>query len=119
MNQLETQSGYIQAAINDYNKAKITVEKLKDSKEGSDILIPIGGSSYVNANVKKPKNILFDIGEGFVIEKSSEDTIENIDKRIKFLEKNQEKLNEVMQNLQKEATEISMKAQEIYKQQQG
>ena len=53
-----------------------------------------------------------------VTEKTSEDAIKKINQRIDDLQKTQEKLLTMMQNLQNEATEISAKAQKLYEEQQ-
>ena len=113
MSSLETQSSYMQAAIADYTKAKMTIEQLSKTSKGEEILLPIGGSTYIKASTIDSSQVLFDIGAGVVTEKSTEDTIKNIDKRIEDLEKTHERLVEIMQNLQNEATEISQKAQNL------
>ena len=113
MNSLEIQSQYLQAAILDYNKAKITLENLRNSEKNDEILLPIGGSTFINANIKNPSNVLFDIGAGIVTEKKAEDAVNNIDKKIQELQKTQEKLITMMQNLQNESAEISAKAQKL------
>jgi len=113
MNSLEIQSQYLQAAIADYNKAKITLEQLHDADKGTEILLPIGGSTYIDATVKNTSKVLFDIGGGIVTEKTSDDAIKKIDMRIEDLQKTQEKLLTMMQNLQNEATEVSAKAQKL------
>ena len=113
MNTLEMQSSYVQAAITDYNKVKITLEQLGNLDKDTEILLPIGGSTFINAITKDKSKVLFDIGGGVVMEKTSDDAIKKIDKRIDDLQKTQEKLLETMQNLQNEATEISAKAQKL------
>ena len=113
MNSLEMQSQYLQAAILDYNKAKITLENLRKTKKDEDILLPIGGSTFINANLKNPSNVLFDIGAGIVTEKKAEDAINKINKKIEDLQKTQEKLLTMMQNLQNESAEVSAKAQKL------
>jgi len=118
MNTLEMQSQYLKAAIADYNKAKITIEQLSNTDTGTEILLPIGGSTYINAAAKNTSKLLFDIGGGIVTEKTSDDAIKKIDKRIEGLQKTQEKLIEAMQNLQNEATEVSAKAQKLLAEEQ-
>jgi prefoldin alpha subunit len=113
MNQLEMQSQYLQAAVADYNKAKITLEQLSNAEAGTEMLLPIGGSTFINANAKDTSKVLFDIGGGIVTEKNSEDAIKNIDKRLEELQKTQEKLMEMIQNIQAEATETYAKAQKL------
>lgn len=113
LNNLEMQSSYIQSAILDYNKAKITLENLKNTEKDKEILLPIGGSTFINANIKDPSNVLFDIGAGLVTEKKTEEAIKNIDKKIEEFQKTQEKVSAVMQNLQNSSAEITAKAQKL------
>lgn len=113
MSSLETQSSYMQAAIAEYNKSKMTIEQLSKTSKGEEILLPIGGGTFIKATTIDSSQVLYDIGAGIVTEKSTDDTIKNIDKRIEELQKSLEKLAEIMQNLQNEATEISQKAQSL------
>ena len=111
--QIEMQQQYVQAAIADYTKAKLTLENLGKADEKSDILLPIGGSTFINATAKDTSKVLFDIGAGIVTEKTFEDAINKIDERVKSLEQTQEKLTTMMQQIQEEAAEISNKAQAL------
>ena len=113
INSVEMQSSYLQAIINEYNKVKITLEQIVKINKGSEVLLPLGGSSFIEANITNPSKVLFDIGAGIVIEKTSNDAIKKIDERIVDLQKNQEKILTIMQNLQNEAMEVSAKAQKL------
>ena len=119
MNQLELQSQYVNAAVADYTKAKVTVEKLNNLEKGSEILLPIGGSTFINATTNDTSKVLFDIGSGIITEKKSEDAIKKIDKRIEDLQKTQEKLMQMIQNIQAETSEIYSKAQKLMEKQQS
>ena len=113
MSTLDMQSQYVQSAIIDYNKAKITLENLKKTDKDKEILLPIGGSTFLNATLKNPSNVLFDIGAGVVAEKKTEDAIININKKIEELQKTLEQIYSVMQNLQNSSAEVSAKAQKL------
>jgi prefoldin alpha subunit len=113
LNSLDMQYSYLQAAIADYTKAKMTLEQLIKADDGTEVLLPIGGSTFVNATAKSTSKVLFDIGGGIVTEKTSEDAIKKIEKRIENLQQTQEKLSSMAQQLQAEATEISDKAQKL------
>ena len=115
---LEMQFSYLQAAINDYNKAKVTLEHLDKIDKNTEILIPIGGSTFINAVSTDTSKVLFDIGSGIVTEKKTEDVIGRIDKRLEDLQKTQDRLSSMMQQLQAEAIDISTKAQKLYEEQQ-
>ena len=111
--QIEMQQSYLQAAIADYTKAKLTLENLSKADEKTDILLPIGGSTFIDATAKNTSKVLFDIGAGIVAEKTYEDAMKKIDERVKSLEQTQEKVSTMMQQLQEEATEVSNKAQAL------
>ena len=113
LNSLDLQAQYLQAAMADYTKAKMTLEQLSKNDEGVEVLLPIGGSTFINAKAKDTSKVLFDIGSGFIAEKTSEDAIKKIDNRMENLQQTQEKISSMIQKLQAEATEISTKAQKI------
>jgi len=118
INQLETQIQYLQAAINDYSRAKITLEKLDKTADGTEVLLPIGGSTYINSITKTPSKVLFDIGNGIITEKTSKDAIKKIKERTEQLQKTQDKIGTMIEQLQEEAGQISAKAQELLSKQQ-
>ena len=113
MNTLEMQSQYVQTAIMDYNKAKITLENLKSTEKDKEILLPIGGSTFLNATLKDPSNVLLDIGAGVVAEKKTEDAIGSINKKIEELYQTQEQISAAIQNIQNTSAEVSAKAQKL------
>ena len=110
---LEMQFSYVQNAILDYSRAKITLENLNNADKEVDVLFPIGGGTYVDAQAKKTSTVLFDIGAGVIIEKPSEDAIKNIQGRIEDLQKTQERIASMIQQIQSEASELSEKAQRL------
>ena len=118
INSLEMQSSYVQAIIAEYNKVKITLEQMGKNDKKVDVLLPIGGSTFIQANINDTSKVLFDIGAGVVSEKTLPDAIKKIDERVADLHKTQEKLLTIIQNLQKEASEISDKAQKLYAEEQ-
>jgi len=118
LNTLDMQAQYLQAALNEYNKAKITLENLSKSDNNTEALIPIGGSVYLYANIKDTSKVLLNIGAGISTEKSFEDAIRKIDERVENIQKNQDRLTMMAQQLQAEAEEVSNKAQKLIEEQQ-
>ncbi len=116
LDSIDTQNNYLQAAILDYQKAKLTVEKLAETKSGNEILIPIGGGVFTYATAKNTSKVLTDIGAGIVVEKTPKDAISIIEKRINGLKENQQTLITMSDQIQEQMKEISKKAQEIYEQ---
>lgn len=113
LNQLDIQSQYLQSAMLDYSKAKITLEQLDKLDKEVDMLVPIGGGTFLDSKVNNSSKVLIDIGMGYVTEKTNQDAIKKIDKRIKELEKTQDRLNEIIEQVQNEVATVSSKAQEL------
>ena len=110
---IDMQIQYLQAAVADYHKAKITVEQLDKTKGVDDILVPVGLGVFINASTKDTSKVLVDIGAGIVAEKTVDDAIKKIDGRIEALQENQKKLLSMAQQLQTEAVELSNKTQKL------
>ena len=113
LNSVDIQTQYMQAALTDYHKARLTIEQLHNADENSDILIPVGGGAFINGSIKNVSNVLVDIGAGLVAEKTIDDALKKIDERIKSLQENQEKLLSMAQKLQEDGTELSKKTQKL------
>ena len=116
---IDMQAQYLQAAIADFHKAKITVEQLHKASDQSEILIPIGGGTFLNGTLTDHSKVLVDIGAGLVAEKTVDDAAKKIEERIKTLQENQEKLMEMAQKLQNEATDLSQRTQQMMNESQG
>ncbi|MFO8078336.1 MAG: prefoldin subunit alpha [Thermoplasmatota archaeon] len=110
---IDQQFSYLQAAVMDFNKAKITIEKIGEAEEGADILVPIGGGTFSFAKAKDTKKILTEVGAGIVLEKNPEEAIKILDRRIEELQKNQETLSKMSKNIQQQLEEVSTKAQQL------
>jgi prefoldin alpha subunit len=113
LNSVDIQTQYMQAALTDYHKARLTIEQLHNADENSDILIPVGGGAFINGSIKNVSNVLVDIGAGLVAEKTIDDALKKIDERIKSLQENQERLLSMAQKLQEDGTELSKKTQKL------
>ena len=70
---LEMQISYIQSAVAEYNRAKVTVENLEKVDKETEMIVPIGGGAFINAKPTNSSKVLVDIGSGYVAEKKYED----------------------------------------------
>jgi len=112
---LANQSQIIQAMIEEYNRTKITLDKISNVEDGTEVLVSIGGGAFVNANIKDTKKIVYNIGAEVMVEKTIDDAIRSIDERIDLLYNNLQKVIETTQKLEEAATQISEKVQEMIK----
>ena len=118
LNALDVQLQYMQAGLADYYKAKMTIEQIHKADKNSEILIPLGGGTFINGSIEDVSKVLVDIGTGLVTEKTVDDALKKIDERIKNLQEKQEKLLSTAQKLQAESAELSQKTQKLYEETQ-
>ena len=110
---LELQFSYLQSAIADQTKAKITLENLSKVKSDADVLFPIGGGAFIDATIKNPSKVLFEVGDRVVLEKTVDEAADKISKRINDLQQTEEKISSMAQQLQMGATEASDKVESL------
>lgn len=115
---LELQFSYLQSAIADQTKAKLTLEKLSKVKTDADMLLPIGGGAFIDATAKNPSKVLLEVGYGVVLEKTADEAAEKIGKRINDLQQTEERISSMAQQLQMEAAKVSDKVERLLSEQQ-
>ena len=111
---LEKQAAYVQAIIEDYTKAKVTMEKLSKTKKDSDVLVPIGGGVFLYAKYDSNAKVLLSEGADVVIERDIDYAIDALQKRIDDLNNGLTKLNEMAIQLQQKMRDISLTIQQLF-----
>jgi prefoldin, archaeal alpha subunit/eukaryotic subunit 5 len=107
--QLETisrQVRLLQVSLEETTRARESLKALNDAKEGDEILIPVGASSFVPVRVTGEKKALVNIGNRISAEKS-------IDEAIVFIETNGKELSEALKNAVAALEEIEARASEL------
>ena len=117
MRVLEGTAEELQARINmmdtlivDVSYSTQTLEGLEKNGDKPNLLIPIGGKSYIKAKLQEPDQIIVDIGAGISIEKSLQETKEIIKTRSVNLVKNRKMLHQqftqIVQKMRENKTRI-------------
>lgn len=83
---LQSRINMVNAVITDLTYANKTLEGLEKEKN-SDLFVPIGGSSYVNAKLKDRDKVIVGMGAGVSVEKTWQEAKEIVQKRLEDLEK--------------------------------
>ena len=60
----------LNAAITDLSYANMTLEGLEKEKENAEMLVPIGGSSYVKMKLASSDKVVIGLGAGVSVEKT-------------------------------------------------
>ncbi len=84
---LQQRISMVNAAITDLTYANMTLDGIEKEKENSELLVPIGGSSYVKVKLADTDKIIVGLGSGVSIEKTLAETKVTLKERLDELEK--------------------------------
>jgi prefoldin alpha subunit len=84
---LQSRLSMLNAVTQDLTYANMTLESLEKEKENSELLVPIGGTSYIRAKLDNPDKIIVGIGAGVSVEKTRQEAKDVIKKRLEDLGK--------------------------------
>jgi len=101
---LQQRIGMVNAAITDLTYANATLDGIEKEKENSEMLVPIGGSSYVKVKLADPSKVIVGVGSGVSIEKTIADAKTDLKERLDELEKT---LNSAQQQFSQVAERIN------------
>lgn len=84
---LQQRIGMVNAALTDLTYANLTLDGLEKEKENAELLVPIGGNSYVKAKISDTNKIIVGIGAGVSVEKTLQGAKTTLKERLDELEK--------------------------------
>ncbi len=102
---LETRINMINAVQTDSNYASTTLGSLEKEEPNAELLVPVGGNSYIRARLEKVDSVIVGIGSGVSVEKTLPEAKEVIRKRL-------EELNAARSSFQNQFTQVAMKIEE-------
>ena len=91
---IQSRINMVNAVIADLTYASMTLEGLEKEKENAELLIPIGGNSYIKARLEKPDKVTVGIGAGVSVEKTLQEAKEIIKRRLDDMEKSRVSLQQ-------------------------
>lgn len=111
---LTRQVQVLRMSLDEVSMALEAVKAFKDAKEGDEIMVPVGASCYIPVKVTGNRTVITGIGSGISIQKTSDESVDYLDKSsaeiAEALKKSIETLNESQQNL----TAVSEAVQQEY-----
>jgi prefoldin alpha subunit len=84
---LQQRLSMLNAAITDLSYAKMTLDGVEKEKENSDLLVPIGGGSYVKMKLASSDKVVVGIGAGVSVEKQLPEAKAMLKERLEELDK--------------------------------
>ncbi len=77
----------VNAALSDLTYANATLDGIEKEKENAEMLVPIGGSSYVKVKLADPNKVIVGMGAGVSMEKTLAEAKVTLKERLDELEK--------------------------------
>ncbi len=84
---LQQRISMVNAAITDLTYANATLDGIEKEKENAELLVPIGGSSYVKVKLTDTNKVIVGMGAGVSIEKTLPEARATLKERLDELEK--------------------------------
>ncbi|MDW5561650.1 MAG: prefoldin subunit alpha [Methanomassiliicoccus sp.] len=97
----------VQISLEELGRAKETLVQYQKAKEGDEVLVPIGGNSFVFAKVATNAKAIVGVGTGVSVEKSMDDAIKTMDERATELMDSMKKLADRRMVIEEQAATLS------------
>lgn len=118
LNALTQQSQLLQMSFEETVRASETLNAFAKAKEGDEILVPVGASSFVTAKVTASPKAVVGIGNKISVEKSLDEATKFIGDNLAEIKDALTKLNESMQEMNAAATNLAAAVQQEYQRRQ-
>ena len=107
LQQYQQQKSQIMMTVQEMMSAKATIDGMKDAKDGEEMIIPIGGGTFIRGTLSDAKNVVSSVGADIAVTKDAASAKKHIEAQIKSAEESVAQLDSEMQR-------IEMQAQNIY-----
>jgi len=110
---LQSRINFVNAALTELMVANATLEGLEKEGKGAPLFVPIGGGSYVKANLESVDKVVVGIGAGVAVERTVKEAKENLEIRVAELEKTRDTLRQQLSQVVEKIREGRSKFQEL------
>lgn len=117
--EIRSRLSILDAALSEISLASLTLKGIKTLDNDSEILIPIGGGSFVKAKLSDSNNVVHSIGSGVSTEKTIELAQADFDNRISDFQKIRNSLNQQLNQATMAITNIRNQIQQITQRYEG
>ena len=107
---LQNRINLVSAAITELAFASTTIEGLEKEKSGAPLLVPVGGGSFIKAEVATTETMVVGIGAGVSVETSRDEARQTVEKRMAELETSR---NNLQQQLAQVIAKMRTKRQQL------
>ncbi len=112
---LQSRMNMVSAVIADLAYAASTLDGIEKNAEGSELLVPVGGSSYIRARLHDAGKVIVGVGASVSVEKSLTEAKEIVKKRSEQLGTTQTSIQQRLMQVAEKANQDRAKFQELAK----
>ncbi|MDR2846488.1 MAG: prefoldin subunit alpha [Candidatus Methanoplasma sp.] len=103
---LTRQVRMLQLSVEETTKAREAFKALADAKEGDEILVPVGASSYIPVKVSGKKSAIIGVGSRVAVEK-------DLDEAVEFMSANGIEISEALKKTVNALSDLENRAAEL------
>jgi len=92
----------LKTARDRFHDSKTCIEHLKTYKEGEKVLVPLTSSLYVQGEFGDTSKCIIDVGTGYYIKQNLDKGADFMERKMKFITENMEKVQQVLGNKQQQ-----------------
>ena len=108
---LTSRYAQLRAAAARLNASQNAISELSPSSEGKEVMVPLTESVYVPGKLREPTKLLVELGTGFYVEKSTNQTNEFLERKLKIVDMNSENITKAVQATRQNVESITMAMQ--------
>jgi len=113
LQELSNQSDALEARMAELEAAENTLKEVNDSKEGSEMLLPLGGGCYGHGTLSKKEKFMVEIGAGFTAERTLSEAMNIIKNKKIEVEDVGKKLKTEIEHIAGSMNNIGMELQQM------
>jgi len=99
-------------------RARETMKAMLIAKEGDELLIPVGASSFVPAKASGSGKVIVGIGNRMSVEKDLDDAVKFMDEGVNEISEALKKVGESINEMETNARNLSLAVQQEYQRRQ-
>lgn len=114
LDSLGKQDEILRINLEEFMRARDTLQGMKEQKKGDRILVPIGANFFVHAKVDDVGKVISNIGSTVVVEEKIDDAQKRLDKHINELNNAGQELARKVSELEAMSVALTQELQEAY-----
>jgi prefoldin alpha subunit len=112
---LSRQVQVLRVSLDEVTLASNALKAFRDAKDGDEIMVPIGATSYITVKVTPNRNVVVDVGSDISVEKDTNSAIEYMDANNAEISEALTKTMEALNESQNALNNLTAAIQQEYK----